>query len=131
MKSWPPQRAPGLVPPFNSLVSRRRGAAAALVVAALTATTGVAAQGAAADPHSHHHPAPAPGPSTTPTQGAYAMARESSGTSWQPEATPMDMLHARRGDWSLMLHGFANLVVDRQSGPRGDRKTFSRDDADG
>jgi hypothetical protein len=52
------------------------------------------------------------------------MARESSGTSWQPEATPMDMLHARRGDWTLMLHGFANLVVDRQSGPRGDRKTF-------
>ena len=57
--------------------------------------------------------------------GAYPMSRESSGTSWQPEATPMDMLSTEAGAWSLMLHGFANVVVDRQSGPRGGHKTFS------
>ena len=53
------------------------------------------------------------------------MSREASGTSWQPEATPMEMVSTEAGDWSLMLHGFANLVVDRQSGPRGGHKTFS------
>ena len=58
--------------------------------------------------------------------GAYPMSREASGTSWQPEATPMEMLSTRVGDWSLMLHGFANLVGDRQTGPRGDRKTFGQ-----
>lgn len=56
--------------------------------------------------------------------GAYPMSRESSGTSWQPEATPMEMLATRLGDWSLMLHGFANGVYDAQTGPRGARKSF-------
>ncbi len=56
--------------------------------------------------------------------GPYAMSREASGTSWQPEATPMEMLQTTRGDWSLMLHGYASLVADRQTGPRGDRETF-------
>ena len=57
--------------------------------------------------------------------GGYAMSRDGSGTSWQPDATPMEMLHTMHGDWSLMLHGYANAVEDRQSGPRGDRKAFS------
>ena len=57
--------------------------------------------------------------------GGYAMSRDGSGTSWQPEATPMEMLHTVRGDWSLMLHGYANAIEDRQSGPRGDTKAFS------
>jgi hypothetical protein len=57
--------------------------------------------------------------------GSYPMSREASGTSWQPEATPMEMLQTTRGDWSLMLHGYANGVYDRQTGPRGDAKVFS------
>ena len=57
--------------------------------------------------------------------GAYPMAREGSGTSSQPDATPMEMLHVMNGGWALMLHGFANLVEDRQTGPRGGRKMFS------
>jgi hypothetical protein len=57
--------------------------------------------------------------------GAYAMSRESSGTSWQPDASPHQGIHAMYGDWSTMTHGFANLIYDRQGGPRGDRKTFS------
>lgn len=58
--------------------------------------------------------------------GPYAMSREASGTSWQPEATSMEMLHTMRGDWSLMLHGYANAVYERQTGPRGAGEAFSQ-----
>jgi hypothetical protein len=57
--------------------------------------------------------------------GAYPMSRESSGTSWQPDASPHQGIDAMYGDWSTMTHGVANLIYDRQGGPRGDRKTFT------
>ena len=57
--------------------------------------------------------------------GAYPMTREASGTSWQPESSPHDGIHQMIGDWSLMVHGFANAIYDRQGGPRGDTKSFS------
>lgn len=57
--------------------------------------------------------------------GPYPMSREASGTSWQPEATPMSGKHFTRGDWSLMAHGFANVVYDHQPGPRGDDDVFA------
>ena len=57
--------------------------------------------------------------------GAVPMHREASGTSWQPDATPMEGLHLMRGPWTLMIHGWANLVYDRQGGPRGGEKVFS------
>jgi len=57
--------------------------------------------------------------------GRYPSSRESSGTSWQPEVSPHQGIHAMYGDWSTMTHGFANLIYDRQGGPRGDSKTFS------
>lgn len=57
--------------------------------------------------------------------GAYAMTRDASGTSWQPEATPMEGLMSMRGAWETMLHGFVYGIHDRQSGPRGDTKTFA------
>src|SRR4051794_40513208 len=44
--------------------------------------------------------------------GPYPMTRESSGTSWQPESTPMEGLHLMRGDWMFMVHGFADLIYD-------------------
>ncbi len=127
---------------FHPGGARWRIAAPAVVAGVLAATTAAAGaqDGAVADPHLHHQAPAATGPAPASdahahggmatadmraAHGPYAMAREASGTSWQPDATPMDMLHTRSGDWSLMLHGFANLVVDRQSGPRGDRKTFS------
>ena len=43
----------------------------------------------------------------------------------------MTGLHMTEGDWSVMAHGFVNLVYDRQTGPRGDDKTFSLEHADG
>lgn len=57
--------------------------------------------------------------------GAYVMTREASGTSWQPDSSPHEGIHEMIGDWSLMVHGYANLIYDRQSGPRGGEKTFS------
>ena len=56
--------------------------------------------------------------------GPYPMTREASGTAWQPDAAPMAGYHAIAGGWMLMLHGYADLVYDRQGGKRGDEKVF-------
>lgn len=57
--------------------------------------------------------------------GPYAMTREGSGTSWVPEATPHEGWMSQYGEWMTMWHAAFNLVYDRQSGPRGDQKTFA------
>src|SRR6266480_213509 len=57
--------------------------------------------------------------------GPYAMSREGSGTSWQPDSTPMSGLHAMRGAWMTMVHGQADLIHDDQGGPRGATRGFS------
>jgi uncharacterized cupredoxin-like copper-binding protein len=57
--------------------------------------------------------------------GPNPMTREASGTAWQPDAAPHTGIHKMYGEWSTMTHGFANLIYDRQGGPRGDKKTFS------
>lgn len=56
--------------------------------------------------------------------GAYPMAREASGSAWQPDASEHGGLHATRGNWMLMGHAQLNGVYDWQEGPRGDKKTF-------
>ena len=57
--------------------------------------------------------------------GPYAITREASGTSWQPEAARHEGVHRMRGAWMVMLHGFADGVYDAQGGPRGDTRGFS------
>ncbi len=62
--------------------------------------------------------------------GSYAMTRDSSGTSWQPEATPqagqMWMGDSLLGEsWMVMANAALNLVHDDQGGRRGDTKTFA------
>ena len=57
--------------------------------------------------------------------GPYAMSREASGTSWQPEAARHEGVHLMRGPWMVMLHGFADGVYDDQGGHRGDIKFFA------
>ena len=57
--------------------------------------------------------------------GPYAMTREASGTSWQPEAARHEGVHVMRGPWMVMLHGFADVVYDHQGGDRGDEKVLS------
>jgi len=61
--------------------------------------------------------------------GPYPMTREGSGTSWLPDATPMMGLHTKQGDWWVMVHGFVNAIYDKQTGPRGDEKTFTQSTA--
>ena len=95
------------------------------------------AGGALAQGEHQHHDAPPAAASPAPADhgahaeqamrawyGPYAITRESSGTSWQPEASPHEGLDARFGEWDTMTHGFANLIYDEQGGPRGDTKTF-------
>jgi hypothetical protein len=57
--------------------------------------------------------------------GSYSMTREGSGTSWQPDATPMQGAHQMQGDWLTMEHGFVDAIYDDQGGPRGATQTFS------
>lgn len=57
--------------------------------------------------------------------GPYPMTREASGTSWQPDATPMEGIHGMNGPWMTMWHGYVNAVYDHQGGPRGGKKTFA------
>jgi hypothetical protein len=57
--------------------------------------------------------------------GPYGMGREGSGTSWQPDTSPHEGIHAQYGDWMTMWHAMFNGVYDNQGGPRGDTKTFA------
>ncbi|HMG60839.1 MAG TPA: hypothetical protein VK583_14010, partial [Burkholderiales bacterium] len=69
---------------------------------------------------------PDPGaPGMTGLDGPYATSREGSGTSWQPDSTPMAGLHAMRGAWMTMIHGHAVLIYDDQGGARGATQSFS------
>lgn len=58
------------------------------------------------------------------TLGPYAMSRDASGTSWQPDASQHGGLHAEYGGWMVMSHVMLNGVYDWQEGPRGDEKAF-------
>jgi hypothetical protein len=103
-----------------------------------------ATDSAAHDPHAvhgsgHMHGSqPMPGPHHThgsghmaahermpALYGPYAVTREASGTSWQPESAPHRGWHLTRGAWSVMMHGFAFAVADRQGGTRGDDQVFA------
>jgi hypothetical protein len=57
--------------------------------------------------------------------GDYSMMRDSSGTSWQPDSSPMEAIHGIVGDWATMVHGYIFAIYDNQGGRRGDSKTFS------
>jgi hypothetical protein len=65
------------------------------------------------------------GMSMTGAYGPYSMSREASGTAWQPDAARHEGLHVMRGAWMAMLHGYADVVYDKQGGERGDEKVFS------
>jgi hypothetical protein len=57
--------------------------------------------------------------------GDYEPGREASGTSWLPGSTPMEAYHFGAGEWSFMVHGFANFVFQEESEPRGSSEFFS------
>ena len=54
------------------------------------------------------------------------MTREASGTSWQPDSTPMGGLHLMRGDWMVMAHGYLNAIYADAGGARGDTDVLSQ-----
>jgi len=56
-----------------------------------------------------------------------SMSRESSGTSWQPQSTPLPhpMVHVMADGWMIMGHGDAYLIYDHAGGDRGGDKTIS------
>jgi hypothetical protein len=56
--------------------------------------------------------------------GDYPMARDASGTSWQPDLAEHRGLHATLDDWMLMGHLMLWGIYDTQNGPRGDDKVF-------
>ena len=56
--------------------------------------------------------------------GPYSMSREASGTSWQPDASPMIGPVTMSGPWMMMTHVLLNGVYDNQGGPRGGDMTF-------
>jgi hypothetical protein len=48
-----------------------------------------------------------------------SMERMGSGTTWIPDAVMLPSRHFMKGEWNVMLHGFAFAQYDRQGGPRG------------
>ncbi len=64
-------------------------------------------------------------PSEQPSELALPMTRNASGTSWQPDATPMRGVHFGAGGWSFMLHGAASAGFDDQLGDRGGQRFLS------
>ena len=54
-----------------------------------------------------------------------SMAREGSGTSWLPDASPMYAIHRQRGPWLLMGHDNVFLQFLHESGGRGDDQVGS------
>ena len=56
--------------------------------------------------HEHHADQEAAGhDAMAGALGPQPMAREASGTAWQPDTSSMDGIHEMRGDWMVMLHG--------------------------
>ena len=77
-----------------------------------------------AEPPAHDMAAMDHAMASTGLFGPYPMTRDASGTSWQPDLSTHQGVHAAAGDWSVMTHATLNAVADRQGGGRGDSKTF-------
>jgi len=56
--------------------------------------------------------------------GGYAMTRDGSGTSWQPDDSEHDGIHWAAGNWLLMSDALLDAVDDHQDGARGADKDF-------
>lgn len=79
------------------------------------------APAAPAPTHAGHGPAT----SMRGLLGDHPGTREASGTAWQPDLARHEGRHVVRGPWTTMLHGTADVVDDRQTGPRGEHRTFA------
>lgn len=76
----------------------------------------------------HKMPMPSAKPAADHAQHAAApepAAHQASGTSINPQSSPMEMIHKKAGDWTFMFHGIAFLADQQQTGPRGGDKFFA------
>jgi hypothetical protein len=86
-------------------------------------TTALAGVDVAAQPMEHAHGAEMPAATSTPL--GIPETRDASGTSWQPESTPMFMWHAIGRGWSLGLHTNVFAGYDDKASDRGDAQFLS------
>src|SRR5947207_2967843 len=70
--------------------------------------------------HAYRQDTPASSEMTRPNV-VLPMMRNPSGTSWQPDATPMRGAHLSAGGWAFMIHGALSAGFDDQLGNRGNR----------
>src|SRR5690348_7802093 len=89
-----------------------------------------------AHPHEHHHASTITAHHHAPHAGhahhsmmtgtlGLPMNRFGSGTSWQPDSTPMYAEHLMAGGWTLMGHGLVFGGYDYQGSRRGGGQAFS------
>lgn len=73
-------------------------------------------------PHGHKHDTGMEDPIMKAMMGplGISMAREGSGTSWLPDATPMYAVHSMKDPWLFMLHGNVFVQYIDEGGDRGD-----------
>ena len=76
------------------------------------ASLGLAGESFAQETHQHDMAAMS-------TPGGIPATREGSGTSWQPDESPIHAVHRQAGNWMLMLHGAAFLQFLDDGGERG------------
>ena len=67
-----------------------------------------------------------PAMATTGMLGPYALSRDASGTSWQPDAVPHTGIHLMADDWMVMIHAAVTASLTSQSGPRGASMAFAQ-----
>jgi len=53
------------------------------------------------------------------------LQHETSGTTAQPNSTPIPMLMRKKNEWTLMFHANVFILDEQQTGPRGTDKFFS------
>lgn len=104
-------------------MSHRYRPAAACAVVMVSVLAGARSAGAQETPPAtggHHHAPAGLETAQVHQHGGGAMPflpRESSGTSWQPDGSPMHGVHRQARGWDLMLHGNVFVQVLHESAP--------------
>ena len=110
---------------WSSLVSAGMVLLTILIGSARARAQTPSAQDGVSQEDRRHDMANMPGMQHDASHDANMSSREGSGTSWQPDETPMYALHATANGWTLMAHGSAFLQYLHESGNRGSDQTGS------
>lgn len=101
-----------------------------LLIAVNLAVSGALAQDSQPDPSAHDHSGQAQHDMAGMNMSSSApdwmpSPHASSGTGWQPAATPANLWSKSLGSWDVMAHGAIFLDYNQQGGPRGEGKAES------